>query len=59
MVGSFVWFFVGLFVGQVTLFLFLAVVRQDSANETVESPSLAAGHEPPPRRKTARMKAVA
>jgi hypothetical protein len=56
--GSFAWFFVGLFVGQVTLFLFLAIVRQDRAIETVESPPLAAGHEPPARRKSARMKAA-
>jgi hypothetical protein len=54
--GSFFWFFVGLFVGQVTLLLFLALLRQDGAIEPVESPPLAAEHEPSPRRKSARMK---
>jgi hypothetical protein len=56
--GSFAWFFVGLFVGQVTLLLFLAVVRQDRTIETAESLPIDAGHEPPARRKSARMKAA-
>jgi hypothetical protein len=55
--GSFAWFFVGLFVGQVTLLLFLAVVRQDCTIETAESLPIDA-HEPPARRKPARMKAA-
>ena len=42
---SFAWFFVGLFVGEVTLVFVLALIRQSSAVETVESPPLAAGHE--------------
>jgi hypothetical protein len=44
-VGSFASFFVGLFVGEVTLFLFLALVRQDSVVDIAESPPLAAGQE--------------
>jgi hypothetical protein len=49
--GSFAWgFFAGLLVGEVTLFFFLALVRQGSAVETVESPRLAAGHEAPASR---------
>jgi len=44
--GSFAWgFFAGLFVGQATLFFFLALVRQGSAVEVAESPPIAAGHE--------------
>jgi hypothetical protein len=43
--ASWTWFFAGLFVGEVTLFLFLALVRQDSSGENVESPPLAAGQE--------------
>ena len=50
---SFAWgFFAGLLVGEVTLFFFLAVVRQDSPVETVESPLLAAGHETPAGRES-------
>jgi len=41
---SFAWFFVGLFVGEVTLVFVLALIRQSSAVETVESPPLV-GHE--------------
>jgi hypothetical protein len=57
--GSFAWFFVGLFVGEVTMFLFLALVRQgDDAIKTLESPPLDAGHEPAAHRKSAGMKAA-
>jgi hypothetical protein len=38
-------FVAGLFVGEVTLAFFLALVRKGSAIEVAESPSLAAGHE--------------
>ena len=49
--GLFAWgFFVGLFVGQVTLGFFLALVRQGSSVDIVESPPIAAGHETPARR---------
>jgi len=49
--GSFAWgLFAGLLVGQVTLAFFLALVRQGSAGDVVESPPLAAGHETPARR---------
>jgi hypothetical protein len=50
--GSFaLGFFAGLLVGEVTLFFFLTLVRQDSAVEIVEkSPPLAAGHEMPAHR---------
>ena len=45
--GSFAWvFFVGFFVGQVTLGFFLALVRQGSAVEIVDSPLLAAEQAP-------------
>ena len=47
--GSFVW---GFFVGQVTLGLFLALVRQGSASDVVESPPIAAGHETPAGRES-------
>ena len=41
---SFAWgLFAGLLVGQVTLAFFLALVRQGSAGDVVESPPLAAG----------------
>jgi hypothetical protein len=57
--GSFAWgFFAGLLVGEVTLFFFLAVVRQGSAVETVESPPLAAGHEMPARRESVSIEAA-
>lgn len=38
-------FVAGLFVGQVTLAFFLALVRQGSAVDVAESPPLAAEHE--------------
>jgi hypothetical protein len=38
-------FVAGLFVGEVTLVFFLALVRQGSAVEVTESPPLAAGDE--------------
>jgi len=51
--GSFAWgFLAGLLVGQVTLAFFLALVRQGSAGDFVESPLLAAGHETPARRES-------
>jgi hypothetical protein len=40
-------FVTGLFVGEVTLAFFLALVRQGSAIEVVESPPLAGEHETP------------
>ena len=47
---SFAWgLFAGLLVGQVTLAFFLALVRQGSAGDVVESPPLADGHETPVR----------
>jgi hypothetical protein len=43
---SFGWgFFAGLFVGQVTLVFFLALVRQGTTAEIVASPPLADGYE--------------
>jgi hypothetical protein len=45
--ASWGFFFVGLFVAQATLVLFLAIIRQDSAVEVVDSAPLAAGHETP------------
>jgi hypothetical protein len=38
-------FVAGLFVGEVTLAFFLALVRKGSAVEVAESPPIAAGHE--------------
>jgi len=38
-------FVAGLFVGEVTLACFLAIVRKDGAVEVTESPPLAAEHE--------------
>ena len=49
--GSFAWgFFAGLLVGEVTLGFFLALVRQGSAVEIVESPPLADGQRVPATR---------
>jgi len=56
--GSFAWFFVGLFVGEVTLVFFLALIRQDSAVGTVESPPLAAEHEAPAHRESLPLEAT-
>jgi hypothetical protein len=45
--GSFAWgFFVGLFIGQVTLVFFLALVRQGNTEQVSEySPPIAAEHD--------------
>jgi hypothetical protein len=57
--GSFAWFFfVGFFVGQVTLGFFLALVRQGSAVEIVDSPPLAAEHEAPVSRESIAVEAA-
>jgi hypothetical protein len=57
--GSFAWgFLAGLLVGQVTLVFFLALVRQGSAVEIVNSPPLAAGHETPARRESVPVEAT-
>jgi hypothetical protein len=57
--SSFAWgFFAGLLVGEVTLFFLLAVARQGSAVETVDSPPLAAGHETPAGREAVPVEAT-
>jgi hypothetical protein len=56
---SFAWgFFAGLLVGEVTAVFFLALFRQNSAVETLESPRLTARHEAPAGRESVPVEAT-